>query len=116
MRSADGRHTRLVNFSNGDSLRNRIRADGIRIARQKSAFPQHLLEELPRVRLFARGDFLRRAFADDFAAFVAAFRAEINQVVRHLDDIQIVLDHQHAVARFGQALQDTDELVHVCHV
>ena len=27
-----------------------------------------------------------------------------------------MLDHQHAVARFGQALQNADELVHVCHV
>ena len=27
-----------------------------------------------------------------------------------------MFDHQHAVARFGQALQNADELVHVCHV
>ena len=52
-----------------------------------------------------------------FAAFVAAFRTEVDQVVRHLDDIQIVLDNQRRCCPFRSGCCRTlDELVHVCHV
>jgi len=39
-----------------------------------------------------------RPAASDLAAVVAAFRAEIDDLVGGLDDLQIMLDHRHRVA------------------
>src|SRR5690242_15114156 len=44
------------------------------------------------------GDLLGRALRDDAAAAVAAFRAEIDDPVRGLDDVEVVLDDEHRVA------------------
>lgn len=43
-------------------------------------------------------------------------RPEIDDIVRDLDDIKIVLDDEHGIARVDQPLQYLDQLVHVRHV
>ena len=50
------------------------------------------------------------------AAAGAALGAKIDDVIGDLDDVEIVLDDEHRVARVHQPLQDLDELVHVRHV
>ena len=77
---------------------------------------QQLFQILSREALRAGGDLLRRAAGDDLPAAGAALRSEIDDIVRDLDDIKIVLDDEHGIARVDQPLQDLDQLVHVRHV
>ena len=46
----------------------------------------------------------------------AAFRTEIDQPIRRLDHIEVVLDHQHRVPAVDQSLQHLQELLDVCEV
>jgi hypothetical protein len=63
--------------------------------------------EIPGVLLLHH--LLRRA-RDDFAALDAAFRAEVDDPVRGLDDIEIVLDHHHGVALLDQPWSTSSSL------
>ena len=53
---------------------------------------------------------------DDRAAAVAAFGAEVDQVVGGLDDVEVVLDHEHRIPDRDQPLQDVEQLVDVGEV
>jgi hypothetical protein len=44
------------------------------------------------MRGLARGDFLGRASDDDFAPAAAAIGPQVNDMVRRLDHVQMVLD------------------------
>ena len=57
------------------------------------------------MRIFTRGDLLGRARGDDPPAQVAAFRAEVDDPVGRLHDFEIVLDHEHGVARLDESVQ-----------
>src|SRR5688572_20312220 len=70
---------------------------------------QHLAQIAPGVARRRGGDLLGRAFGDDRAAAFAALGAQIDDPVRGLDDIEIVLDHHHGVARVAQAMQHAEE-------
>ena len=59
---------------------------------------------------------LRRARAHDGAAPVAPFRPQVDQVVRRLDDVEIVLDDDDGIAAIDKALEDAEELVDVGRV
>ena len=50
-------------------------------------------------------DLLRRTARDHFTATVAAFGPEIDDVVGALDDIHVVLDHDHRVTQVRQPSQ-----------
>ena len=66
---------------------------------------QHIPKELARPRLFALRDLLRRAFGDDGAAAVTAFRPQIDDPIRGFDHVEIVLDDDDGVALVHQSLQ-----------
>ena len=53
------------------------------------------------MRIFAKRNFLRRSLGNDMSAAVTAFGTEIDDVIRKLDNVQIMLDHHHGVARFN---------------
>ena len=55
------------------------------------------------------GDDLRGAFGDNPATAGAAFRAQVDHPVRCLDDVEIVLNDDNAVAVFGQTMQDAKQ-------
>ena len=55
-------------------------------------------EELARVRLRHFDDVLGAPRRHDGAALVAALRAEVDDVVRRLDDIEIVFDDDDRIA------------------
>ena len=55
------------------------------------------------------GDILGRTAGNDLATAAAAFRTKVDDMVRGLDDIQVMLDNHHAVSRFNQPLQDTKQ-------
>ena len=59
------------------------------------------------------GNFLRGTGSDHIATLITAFRAEIDDMVRGFDDIQIMLDYQHRIAHIHQLLQHFDQLVHI---
>ena len=50
------------------------------------------------------------------AARLAALRTEIDQVVRLLDHVEVVLDHEHGVAAVDQPLQHLEQLLDVGEV
>ena len=56
-----------------------------------------------------RSHLLGRAGGDDAPAAVTAFGPEVDHPVGGLDDIQVVLDHHHGVARVPQAVQDMQQ-------
>ena len=56
------------------------------------------------------------AAEEDFAAFVAAFRAEIDDVVRLLDDIHMVLDDDHGVTCLYEQVHAVDKALDIGEV
>ena len=70
---------------------------------------QHLFQILSCIRLRAGGDLLGGAAGHQMAALVAPLRAQVDDVVRHLDYVQIVLDDHHRVAAVHQPLQHVDK-------
>ena len=58
-------------------------------------------------------DVLRAALRDDLAAAVAAFRADVDDPVGGLDDLEVVLDHHHGVALVDELVQHLQQLGHV---
>src|SRR5687767_48021 len=67
------------------------------------------LQKSSGVRLFRPHDVLRRAGRDDPAAGVAAFGAEVDDVVGGFDYVQVMLDHEHRVAGGDQAVQAVEQ-------
>ena len=69
-------------------------------------FCQTFLQIMSGIRLRTLCHLFRRAGTDNLSAAVTAFRSQINDVIRYLDDIQIMLDNDYAVATLNQALQN----------
>ena len=63
------------------------------------------LQELAGIASFHLRYFLGRTLGHDGAAAVAALGAQVDDVIGGLDHVQVMLDHQHRVARVGEALQ-----------
>ena len=63
---------------------------------------QMLLQIQPRVRLLIRRNLFRRAFGHQIAAPIAALRPQVDDPIRHLDDVRVVLDDDDAVALIDQ--------------
>src|SRR5215813_10730614 len=83
----------------------------------RAALLQPLLEVgseiLAGVALGRLGDRLRRAGRDDASAAGAALGAEIDDPVRGLDDLEIMLDDQHRVAGIDEGVQHLEQLSHI---
>ena len=63
-----------------------------------------------------RGDFFRRAAGGDLAAGFAPFGPQVDDPVGRLDDVQVVLDHQHRVAQVDQPVEHGQQLADVVEV
>ena len=61
-------------------------------------------------------DLFRGSFHHDPTSFGAALRAEVDDMVRGLDDIEIVLDDHDAVARFHQSIEQREQALDVREV
>src|SRR5207245_1755584 len=59
---------------------------------------------------------LGRALRDDAPAAVAALGPEVDDPVGGLDDVEVVLDDDHRVARIAQPLQHTEQHLDVVEV
>jgi len=68
------------------------------------------------VALFDFSDFFGSAYSDDPSSAIAALRPEVDEMICHLDDIQVVLDDDNGIAFVHQAMQHFDQLVNVSSV
>ena len=68
---------------------------------------------LPGIRLRDLSHLLRRSPGNHHAAAVSAFRPHINNIIRSLYHIQIVLYNNHGVAAVCETVQNLNQLVHV---
>src|SRR5947209_8217264 len=73
-------------------------------------------EEAPGVRGGRPHDLFGRAGGDDVAAQVAAFGAEVNDVVGGFYHVEVVLDDEERAARFDQSAEGGEQLVDVVEV
>src|SRR5205809_10272 len=73
-------------------------------------------EKTPGGRLRVSGDFFRGAVRNDAPAAGAALRAQVDQMVRAADHVQVVFDHDNRVALVDQPVQDVQELTGVLEV
>src|SRR6185312_1774968 len=73
-------------------------------------------QSLARERFLAAGDRFRRARGHDLAAAGTPLRAEIDHPVRRLNHVQVVLDDEHRVALFGEAVEHVEQLANVLEV
>src|SRR5262245_25130976 len=78
--------------------------------------PENLGEEAAGVRRRVRRDLLGRADGHDLTAGVPALRAEVDDPVRRLDDVQVVFDHDDRVALRHEPLQHREQLADVLEV
>ncbi len=67
---------------------------------------QGCLQVASGVRGLVRGDLFGRADRNDAAPAVSALRPEIDDPIGGLDDVEIVLDHDHRIALVAQPMQD----------
>ena len=84
--------------------------------RKHAGFCQYRLKCLARVGVRAGRHVLRRAGGDNLTPAGAAFRAKIDDPVRGLDDVKVVLDDDDGVARLHEAVQHLQELLDVVEV
>src|SRR5687768_2684127 len=77
---------------------------------------EDLCEEPARVRGRMGRNGLRRSRDDDLPARVAPLRAEVDDPVRRLHDVEVVLDHDDGVALRDESLEDVQELADVLEV
>ena len=59
-------------------------------------------------------DLLRSTARHDSTAAVSALRAHIHDIIRRLDDVQIVFYDDDCITAVGQPVQDIDELLAAC--
>ena len=71
------------------------------------------LQKPPGMRRLACRNLLGRTRHHNLAARVAAFRPEIDYMVRGLDDIEVVLDHEHRMARVHQTVQAPEKALDI---
>src|SRR5256714_8589451 len=77
-------------------------------------------EDLPQVAAGERPahlrDLLGRALGDPLAAGLPALGTEVDDVVRGLHDVQVVLDHDDGVPGVDEAMEDLEQLLDVGEV
>src|SRR6202034_89210 len=84
-----------------------VAAVGVAVRRQYAG------QSLAGVGLFCAGDQFRRALRDDAAAAFSAFGAEVDDPIRLLDHVEVVLDDEHRIAERNQTLQNVEKFAHV---
>ena len=65
------------------------------------------------VRRFGHSDLFRCSAGNHISTRVAAVRAEVDDMIRGLDDLQIVLDYDDRIALVDQCVQHIEELSHI---
>ena len=71
------------------------------------------LEITSRMGMLERSDLFWRSRSDDLAAGIAGFGADVDDVIRGFDDVEIVFNDDDGVAEIGESVENGDELIHV---
>ena len=82
----------------------------------RSSVPEFLHQELSGDAFLAVCHFLGGSCADEGAALVAAFGAEVYEVVGALDDFHVVLDDEDGVSAFYEGVHGVEQAVNVVEV
>ncbi|MNL47401.1 hypothetical protein D3C87_1701900 [compost metagenome] len=78
----------------------------------KSLF-QFLLQKVAREAILYLRYFLRRAFGDNAAAFRTTFRAYVDDMVGHLDHVEVMLDDEDRISFFNQFIQNIEQMADI---
>ena len=70
-------------------------------------------EVLGGVALSVLDDLFGCAGGNDFSAGVAAFGTKVNDIIGHLDHVQIMLDHNDGIAQIGQSPQNIHQVMNI---
>lgn len=70
-------------------------------------------QELTCIRFLSFSNVFGRAGCDDIAAVVAAFGAEVDDVVGGFDDVEVVFDDDDGVASVDEAVEGVEEFLDV---
>src|ERR1039458_2776151 len=89
---------------------------GLGAGARPSEAREHGCQVLAGVARGTLGNDFGRALCDDLPARLTAFRAEINDPIRRLDHVQIMLDDQQSVARGAELEEDFQQLGDVVEV
>lgn len=73
----------------------------------------HISQKFARHGFFISRYFLDRSRRNNSAAAGAAFRPEIDHVIRTLDNVQVMLDHNHGIAHIHQAHQNIQQFLDI---
>lgn len=60
---------------------------------------------MPRVTFWALSHLVRRTRYQNLTTFFSALRTNINQIIRHLDDIEVMFDDQDRISSLNQFIQ-----------
>ena len=78
--------------------------------------PEHRRQITPCIGAFCLRDLFRGSCGNQLTAHVAAFRAQIDNVIRGLDHVQIMLDDNHGVACFDESLEHHEQALNISHM
>src|SRR5688500_13905139 len=67
-----------------------------------TSFLQLQLQKLRRITLFIFNQFLRRPFKQNPPSPITTFRSQVNDMIRNLDHIHIMLNHQYSISPVNQ--------------
>src|ERR1700682_233618 len=70
---------------------------------------EHTLEVLARVGPCVAPDLPRSAAGDDLTALVPPLWAQVDDVIRGLEDVEVVLDDDHRVAGIAEPVQGDEQ-------
>ena len=76
-------------------------------------FSKERLQVFARIRAFTHRNLLGRTRTNDRTASVTALGSEVDDMVRRLDHVEIMLDDEHGIAVFAKAIQNGEQLCHV---
>lgn len=71
---------------------------------------------MPRIRSRIAGDLFRSPRAENLPSLIAAFRHQINHIIRRLDHIGVMLDNQHAMASINEPIETIQQPLNIRQV
>src|SRR5215471_1126769 len=77
---------------------------------------KHAGKGLAGVRFFRSSNLLGRSLRDDAPAAFSAFGAQINDPIGLLDDVEMMLDDEHRIAKRDEALKHVEKFADVVEV
>ncbi len=77
---------------------------------------KHLFQILPCIASRNLRHLLRRSCGDHRAALVAAFRAEVDDVVGRLDHVKVMFDDEHGISLLNQPIENHQQFLDIIEV